>query len=919
MKHLIKQFAIGLLITGLVSQVQATSNDSSTNVPEKATITVMSFSDFVPDRSGSQRIGLPDVLAGRIIEKLSNNKRFTVVERKALRRTILEQRFEKKMDKNYLDKTLDKAIETMQHNSGSEVAATSDWSNYNDVVKDFQDLGSTVGADFIVLGDLEQLKFTVDQKKVPYSNNGKIAVSNRVDARLRLRVIDAKNGTIAGAANIKTKLSELLFKGKESDTDEFTFYDHLSSLAAAKILDVTFPARIVSIEPLIISRGSNDGVSKGDQFIVEHEGKEVRNSSGLLLARLKNEVGRVTVVNVQQTIAIVEPVSGNGFQLNDLAVVDAQASNLQPAIATQSTVPLKQNNSVSRKSDSVPKIPRLAVGLVKMGSTARTGDALIGQNAQEHTPIFTDTMISRLTQTKRFQLIDRQEVDQLLDEQYAQALAKNQNVPSAMGTLKGADYLVYGNLASISNKEKVTKLPGSNRIFKQHLGQASGNMRIVDARSGDVIESRKISVEQSIEQGGTQNEMIDKLADAYAEQVVLMLMNALYPIKAAHISNDGQIYINRGNDGGLFVGEELEIFKSGKKIIDPDTGVELGVEESYIGMVLVTEVEDARSKGEQIEGSGITRGDLLKRTAKNKAKRNSVASQERQTRLIRSGSQIGKKSKEKLRSTLAMGSIKLNHSAQLFNGFNHGHLERISDDIVMGLTNSKRFVLMEREQVDQVLDEKTFETITSGGDIQSRLTELVGADYLIHGELNNFYINTERKKVPYMDEVQVNNTAKLEGVFRIVDVHTGAIICSEKVNFKEKIKGETDRTEIISKMITKYSTLSVAKIVSRLYPIKVMGTSADGIVYLNRGADSGLNIGEQFTVMRPGQALIDPDTGESFGHAESKVATIQVTEVEGARSRAKLLSGSDPVSGDILRKSSKPIKKKKQKVMQPAW
>ncbi len=921
--HLLKLYATGLLMACFFSQAMAVSPANPQSAPEKATITVMSFTDFVPDRTGSQRVGLPDVLAGRIIEKLSNNQRFTVVERKALRRTILEQRFDKKMQKSYLDKTLDKAIETMEHNSGSEVAATSDWSNYNDIVKDFQDLGTTVGADFIVLGDLEQLKHTVKQKAVPYSTRGKVVVSNRVDARLRLRIIDAKNGTIAGAASIKTKLSELLFQGKESDSDEFTFYDHLASLAAAKILDVTFPARIVSTEPLIISRGINDGVSKGDTFVIQNEGKEVRNSNGLLLARLKSDMGTVKVINIQQTIAIVEPLSGSGFQLNDLAIAES-TSNSQPVVATQASVPLKKNNSTAVNTRVVPKIPRLAVGLVKMGSTARTGTAYIGQNAQEHTPIFTDTMISRLTQTKRFQLIDRQEVDQLLDEQYAQALAENRNVPTAMGTLKGADYLVYGNLAAITDKQKITKLPGSKRVFKQRLGQASGNMRIVDARSGDIIESRKIIVEQAIDNAITDSEMIDKLADAYAEQVVLMLMNALYPIKAAHISSNGQIYINRGNDGGLFVGEELDIYKPGQAIIDPDTGVQLGVEESYVGKVLVTEVEDARSKGEQIEGTGIARGDLLKRTVKNKAKRSSVATHDGQTAPKKTGGSLGtsmdkKAGHKKAPATLAMGIIKLNHSARIFQGFNHGHLERVSDDIIMGLTNSKRFVLLEREQVDQVLDEKTFEAIASGGDIQSRLGELVGADYLIHGELNNFYGKTIRKKVPYMDEVQAITTVNVEGVFRIVDVHTGAIISSEKIIIKEKIKGITDSTQIISQLITQYSTKSVAKIVSRLYPIKVMGSAADGTVYLNRGADSGLKVGEQFIVMRPGQALIDPDTGQSFGQAESKIATIQITDVEGARSRAQILSGSDPVSGDILRKSSKPIKKKQQRVMQPAW
>ncbi|MCU7835835.1 MAG: hypothetical protein KZQ83_11370 [gamma proteobacterium symbiont of Taylorina sp.] len=921
MTHLttkISIIAFGLIMNCLFSQTMAETIAHSQIKPEKATIAVMSFSDFVPDRTGSKRVGLPDVLAGRIIEKLSNNQRYTVVERKALRRTVLEQRFDKKMEKSYLDKTLDKAIETMEYNTGGEVYATSDWSNYNDVVKSFKDLGTTVGADFIVLGDLEQLKRTVKQKAVPYSTSAKVMQTNRVDARLRLRIIDAKNGTVAGAASIKTKLSESLFQGKESDNDEFTFYDHLASLAAAKILDITFPARIVSLDPLIISRGENDGIKAGDQFTIQNEGKEIRNNSGLLLARLKNKVGMVKVVNIQKTIAIVDPVSGGNFQLNDLAELENQAINSQIEAVTQSPVALKKTKQAAGTGGTA-KIPRIAIGLVKAGSTARTGTAQIGMNAQEHTPIFTDTMISRLAQTKRFQLIDRQEVDQLLNEQLAQALAENRNVSSAMGTLKGADYLVYGNLASLSDKEQVTKLPGSLRVFKQRIGQVSGNMRIVDARSGDIIESRKISVEQAIDLSASNTEMIDKLADAYSEQVVLMLMNALYPIKAAHISNNGIIYINRGNDGGLFVGEELDIYKSGQAIIDPDTGVQLGVEESYVGKVVVTEVEDARSKGEQIEGTGIARGDLLKRTIKNKTKRSSVASNERQTAPKRTGGTIGKKTTAKGRLTLAMGSIDLNRSARTIYGFNKGHLGRVSDDIITGLTNSKRFTLMEREQVDQILDEKTFETITSGGDIQARLGELSGADYLIHGELNNFYIDTKRKKVPYMDEIQVISTTHAEGVFRIADAHTGAIISSEKITINEQIKGITDQTQIVSKMIAQYSTRSVAKIIARLYPIKVMGSSADGAVYLNRGADSGVKVGEHYVVMRPGQALVDPDTGESFGSAESKVATIRVTEVEGARSRAELLSGSSPVSGDILRKSSKPAKKPKQRVMQPSW
>jgi curli biogenesis system outer membrane secretion channel CsgG len=881
----------------------------------KATIAVMSYADFVPDRTAAQSgqlIGLPDVLAGRVIENLTNSQRFNVVERKALRRLVTGQRFGKNMQKNYLDKSLDKAIGEMEKMWGGEINAAAAWSDHNDVVKDFQDLGSMVGADFLVLGNLEKNKRSIKSTAIPYSNSNKKHIKKMVDARLRLRVIDVKTGMIKGAASLRTKLSESVFQGRESDSDLFSVYDKLATLAAAKILDITFPATIVSLDPLIISRGSNDGVKAGDSYIVQREGKEIKDSNGLVLAKLKQKVGLLSVLSTQKTISIVSAVAGGGFQQGDLAELEMQEDE-SGVVQTQAAVPIKKSTSGSSPSG---KIPRLAVGLIKSGSTANTSS-----KARLHSPVFTDNMISGLSQTKRFQLIDRQEVDQLLNEQLAQSMASNQDLSSAMGSLKGADYLVYGNLASLSDKEKVTKLPGSNRIYKQRFGQASGNMRIVDARSGDIIESRKITVETLLPLVATEREIIDKLADAYSEQVVLMLMNALYPIKVAHVSNNGQVYVNRGADGGLTIGEELSIFKMGQAIIDPDTGVKLGEEEEYVGKIVITEVDDARSKGEQIEGSGISRGDLLKRMAKNKGKRASSSQVNKQTQPRKSGGTLGKKSisGKKAKPTLAMGKFTINSSLRPSKTFTLGHLKRISDGVINNLSNSKRFEMMERQEVDQILDEKTFETIASGGDIRSRLGELKGADYLIHGELTNFYIRTESKKIPYVNEIQTSAKTFAEGLFRIVDVHKGSIISSEKIRISGKIKRVNDVNQVTSDLIDEFINESAAKIILRLFPIKVMGSAADGTVYLNRGLDAGIKQGMMYQVMRPGQELIDPDTGESFGSAESKVAVITISSVEARRSRAQLDSGRAPQSGDVLRLMKKTSKKPIQKVMQPNW
>jgi len=591
----------------------------------KSTLAVLSYADFIPDRTGIQNgqlIGMPDVLAGRLIENLTNTQRFNVVERKALRRIVTGQRFGKNMQKNYLDKSLDKAIGEMEKMWGGEVNTTAAWSDHNDIVKDFQDLGSMTGADFLILGNLEKNKSSNKSTAIPYSKSNKQLLKKMADVRLRLRIINVKTGMIKGAASIHTKLSEALLQGMESKNDSFTVYDKLAKLASAKILDITYPAKIVSLDPLIISRGSNDGAKSGDTYIVQREGKEIKDSNGLVLARLKQKVGSVKVINAQNTIAIVNIISGNNFQLGDLAELEIKGeANVN--VQTQSSVPINKSNTNSSTTKKTP--------------------------------------------------------------------------------------------------------------------------------------------------------------------------------------------------------------------------------------------------------------------------------------------------------TLAMGKFTLNSSLKPSKTFTLGHLKRISDGVINNLSNSKRFIMLERHEVDQILDEKIFETIAAGGELSSRLSQLEGADYLIHGELNNFYINIERKKIPYVNEYQTSAKTYAEGIFRIVDVYKGSIISAEKIRISHKVKRIKDTTQATSDLIDQFVNESAAKIILRLFPIKVMGSSADGTVYLNRGLDAGIKEGMMYQVMRAGQALIDPDTGEPFGNVEDKIATITITSVEERRSRAQLQSGRPPKNGDILKVMKKNTRKSVQRVMQPNW
>ena len=225
---------------------------------------------------------------------------------------------------------------------------------------------------------------------------------------------------------------------------------------------------------------------------------------------------------------------------------------------------------------------------------------------------------------------------------------------------------------------------------------------------------------------------------------------------------------------------------------------------------------------------------------------------------------------------------------------------------------------MERGQLDQVIDEKTLQAMAQDGNIRDYLKELEGSDYLVIGKLTRFILTLKKEKVPYLDEVVKSYIGIAEGNLRIDDSHTGRIIATEEVKIKKKYRKLT-LEEVHSRLIDAYATKAAAGIVERLYPKRILAVLSDGTIFINRGADAGIKTGYTFTVERPGKELIDKDTGISFGFAETTIGTLQVTSVESARSRAKMLSGGAPIEGDILRNEAQPVKPKPEPKMKAPW
>ena len=91
------------------------------------------------------------------------------------------------------DRVIEKTVENLPATSGWTIAAAATAADHNDVLKEFQDLGTTVGADYILYAVLEKAGFH-QHDRVPFSDSGRTMTTNLVEARLRLRVIETRLG-----------------------------------------------------------------------------------------------------------------------------------------------------------------------------------------------------------------------------------------------------------------------------------------------------------------------------------------------------------------------------------------------------------------------------------------------------------------------------------------------------------------------------------------------------------------------------------------------------------------------------------------------------------------------------------------------------------------------------------------------------
>jgi curli biogenesis system outer membrane secretion channel CsgG len=228
------------------------------------------------------------------------------------------------------------------------------------------------------------------------------------------------------------------------------------------------------------------------------------------------------------------------------------------------------------------------------------------------TTALTNKFVTALVTTRKFDVVERSRVDTIISElQMSETGLMDPARAARAGKMIGADYFLMGELSVFTVSVNWRRIPNTTKLSRTVTANIIVDMRIVDTRTSRIVSADKGEARQEVRSmHDTQvetvfpPEMIDALQRQLCDTLTIKTIDGVYPVRVIGVSG-GVVSLNRGQGGGLEVGQVLDVFAEGEEMIDPDTGESLGSEEVKLGSIRVTEVLTRFSKAVPMDGNAV--------------------------------------------------------------------------------------------------------------------------------------------------------------------------------------------------------------------------------------------------------------------------------------------------------------------------
>jgi len=245
-------------------------------------------------------------------------------------------------------------------------------------------------------------------------------------------------------------------------------------------------------------------------------------------------------------------------------------------------------------------------------------------------------------------------------------------------------------------------------------------------------------------------------------------------------------------------------------------------------------------------------------------------------------------------------------------------LEAVDSEFRAALSDTAKFAIVSRSNLPTILQEQGLAesgNVNANDPVAAQAFKIAGVRYLVIPRINDFQDQTETRTFGQLGVKATLRNIRIDGQVELVDTTTGGVLVTAP--FKTEFQGSEDQivsqgaqksgndTDVLINQACRQASIqAVQAILDKLTPARAMAVT-DGVITFNRNQYTGVTLGELLNVYAQGQAMVDPDTGESFSE-EVLVARAQVTETNERFSKARIVQGALVGPGAVLRKAVGP-------------
>ncbi|MDJ0651042.1 MAG: CsgG/HfaB family protein [Xenococcaceae cyanobacterium MO_188.B19] len=248
-----------------------------------------------------------------------------------------------------------------------------------------------------------------------------------------------------------------------------------------------------------------------------------------------------------------------------------------------------------------------------------------------------DLMVNELVKTGQYSVIERSEIEAILQEQNLGASSRVDATTAAnIGRLLGVETVIIGSITQcdLQIKNSGGGVFGTGADVTKVKAYVQLNARLINTTTGEIINVAEGTGKSSQKDtqvrvfgigGGSSTRNEGKLITQATQQAVDQLVSTINSGNVAKGSggitsvnaivadvSGNTIIFNKGTTSGYKTGMKVSIERISKKIKDPETGEVIRTLTQTIGIVELVDVDAKSSLGQVISGNDFEVGDIAK-------------------------------------------------------------------------------------------------------------------------------------------------------------------------------------------------------------------------------------------------------------------------------------------------------------------